>query len=383
MKNEVLNDFNKVFTIIPDSHTKIKSSLYQESGKYAVVDQGKDLIAGYTNTSPTVDEVSLPVIVFGDHTRAVKYIDFAFAAGADGTQILKPSPMTNPKYAYYLVLHAVSKIPSKGYARHFGELKKMLFSIPPKEEQRKIVEKLDLTFEEIDLLEKNLQLSEGKLDQLFQSLISDSFPRPHEVKMTPLKELCTLFNDGDWIETKDQSDDGIRLIQTGNVGSGSFKDRIEKARWISEETFLRLRCTEVKEGDVLISRLPDPVGRACLIPVLEHKAITAVDCTIIRFDLEKIRSKYFVYFSQSSKYASAIEPLISGATRQRISREKLGTIQIPVPHLDDQDEIVKKLDSVSGEISALKLLLETKKLSANSLRQSLLSAAFGQDVGRS
>ena len=113
------------------------------------------------------------------------------------------------------------------------------------------------------------------------------------MKSVSLKEVCDVFGDGDWIESKDQSDGGIRLIQTGNVGVGVFKDRIEKARWISEDTFKRLRCTEIREGDVLISRLPDPVGRSCLIPALEHKAITAVDCSILRFDPDKMNSKFF------------------------------------------------------------------------------------------
>jgi len=170
------NVFTEIFTVIPDSKSKIKSSSYLESGKYAVVDQGKELVAGFTNTSPTVVESSLPVIVFGDHTRAVKYVDFPFTAGADGTQILKPSSLTNPKYGFYLVLHAVGKIPSKGYARHFGELKKMKFQLPSLEKQRDIVEKLDKAFAEIDLLQVNLfdresviaEITAEKLDQIFR-----------------------------------------------------------------------------------------------------------------------------------------------------------------------------------------------------------------------
>src|ERR1017187_6267584 len=65
----------------------------------------------------------------------------------------------------------------------------------------------------------------------------------------PLGEVCEVFADGDWVESKDQSPEGIRLIQTGNVGEGVFKDRAEKARYISEATFTRLRCTEIFEGD--------------------------------------------------------------------------------------------------------------------------------------
>ena len=101
-------------------------------------------------------------------------------------------------------------------------------------------------------------------------------------KTFKLKEICSVFTDGDWIETKDQSAEGIRLVQTGNVKIGKFADRRDKARYISKETFKRLNCTEVMEGDILVSRLPEPVGRACVIPELQEKAITAVDCTVIR-----------------------------------------------------------------------------------------------------
>jgi len=197
-----------------------------------------------------------------------------------------------------------------------------------------------------------------------------------------LKEVCDVFGDGDWIESKDQSDGGIRLIQTGNVGVGVFKDRIEKARWISEDTFKRLRCTEIREGDVLISRLPDPVGRSCLIPALEHKAITAVDCSILRFDPDKMNAKFFIYYSQSSQYANAIEPLISGSTRQRISREKLGTIQIPLPSLKEQEVVVEKLDSAFAEIDSLEENLVLSDEKANQLLQSLLSSALSSTKGQ-
>ena len=102
--------------------------------------------------------------------------------------------------------------------------------------------------------------------------------------MVQLGELAELFTDGNWIESKDQSPTGIRLIQTGNIGIGDYIDKkAERARFISEETFKRLGCTEVFPGDVLVSRLPDPVGRACAIPDLGIRMITAVDCTIIRF----------------------------------------------------------------------------------------------------
>ena len=155
-----------------------------------------------------------------------------------------------------------------------------------------------------------------------------------------LSSLCDTFIDGDWIEAKDQSDSGIRLIQTGTVGVGVYKDKEDKARYISEETFNRLNCTEVFEGDILISRLPDPVGRACSIPGGLSKSITAVDCTIIRLN-EKVLPKYFISFTNTPDYAMQIKKVLSGTTRLRVSRANLGKIQVPLPSKDEQQRFVE------------------------------------------
>ena len=154
-----------------------------------------------------------------------------------------------------------------------------------------------------------------------------------------LSSLCDTFIDGDWIEAKDQSDSGIRLIQTGNVGVGTFKDKGDKARYISEDTFNRLNCTEVVEGDILVSRLPDPVGRACIIPAGLGKSITAVDCTIIRLN-DKVLPKFFLEFTSTPDYAMQIKKVLSGTTRLRVSRSNLGKIQVPLPSVDKQQQFV-------------------------------------------
>jgi type I restriction enzyme S subunit len=181
-------------------------------------------------------------------------------------------------------------------------------------------------------------------------------------KTKSLKDLCSIFTDGDWIEKKDQSVDGIRLVQTGNIKVGYFAERQDKARYISEDTFNRLNCTEVKRGDILVSRLPDPVGRASIIPELKDKAITAVDCTIIRLK-EEILPTYLNYYMQSPQYLSSIQLKVTGATRQRISRKNLGEISITFPPLPEQERIVAKLDAAYAEID--KAIEDSEKSLAN------------------
>ena len=159
-----------------------------------------------------------------------------------------------------------------------------------------------------------------------------------------LDRISKTFADGDWIETKDQSPAGYRLIQTGNIGEGAFHEKANRARYVSAETFEKLNCSEVYAGDCLVSRLPDPIGRACIVPETGRRSITAVDCTIIRFDDSLILPRYFVYFSQSSDYRRQIEKRASGSTRQRISRAALGAIEVPLSSLTEQERTVTILD---------------------------------------
>lgn len=179
-----------------------------------------------------------------------------------------------------------------------------------------------------------------------------TFPR------VPLASVCTLMTDGDWVESKDQSPSGIRLVQTGNVGIGEYLDKPDNARFISEETFTRLQCTEIFPGDVLISRLPDPVGRACILPRLEGRAITAVDCSILRFDPEKFISRLFPYYTKSEAYYAQLAGYLTGSSRSRISRGNLETIEIPLPPLDVQKEIVAEIEGYQRVIDGARAVLD-------------------------
>lgn len=165
-----------------------------------------------------------------------------------------------------------------------------------------------------------------------------------------LGELCILFTDGDWIESKDQSDSGIRLIQTGNIGNGEFLYKNDKAKYISVDTFKRLNCKEVFPNDILVSRLPEPVGRGCIIPDIGEKMITAVDCTICRINENLVDRKYFCYFLESNAYKTQLEQHVTGTTRKRISRKNLSNVEIDIPEQAKQKEVVYKLDRLKKTI---------------------------------
>ena len=219
--------------------------------------------------------------------------------------------------------------------------------------------------------------SEFKHIKTLNDLVSHLKKQQNKWQTKKLGEICEVFDDGDWIEKKDQSLNGIRLIQTGNVGNGIFKDRIDKARYISEKTFKRLQCTEIFPGDCLVSRLPDPVGRSCIIPDKDDKMITAVDCTIIRFKKKVILPEWFINFSLSQEYQTQINKEVGGATRQRISRKKLDQIEIPLPPISEQKRIVKLLDETFEKIEKAKENTEKNINNAKDLFESYLNNLRG------
>lgn len=320
--NSPSKDFESICLDDTSSATKIPAAEYLQEGKYAVYDQAQEKdIAGYSNTEQGLCR-NYPAVLFGDHSRVVKYINEPFFIGADGVKIIRPrKDNLIPEFLYYdLKYH---NIPNTGYNRHFKYIKMISLTKASLEEQSQFLS----IAHQAD--KSGFDGRKSQFIEMFGCL----------AERVALSSLCDTFIDGDWIEAKDQSGSGIRLIQTGNVGVGTFKDKGDRARYISEETFNRLNCTEVVEGDILISRLPEPVGRACIIPAGLGKSITAVDCTIIRLN-DKVLPKFFVTFTNTPDYAMQIKKVLSGTTRLRVSRANLGKIQVPLPAIDKQQQFV-------------------------------------------
>ena len=184
-----------------------------------------------------------------------------------------------------------------------------------------------------------------------------------------------LFIDGDWIESKDQDPNGkIRLLQLADVGDGCFVDK--SSRYINELTFNELKCTAVMPGDILVARMPHPLGRACIVPSLSYKAITAVDVCIIRPHDQYINVSWLKNCINAPQFRNKIEGLSSGTTRKRISRKNLGSIIFPFAPLNEQKCIAAKLDQIMPKIDGVKERLERIPQIIKRFRQSVLAVAI-------
>lgn len=181
------------------------------------------------------------------------------------------------------------------------------------------------------------------------------------------------FVDGDWIESKDQDENGtIRLLQVGNVLRGKLKTE-GSTRWVNEDTARRLKCTLLREGDILIARMPDPIGRACLLPSLPYLSITAVDCAVLRVDRARVSPSFAVQYFNSDEHLAGVASHITGTTRQRISRSNLARLPIPLPPVGEQCKIAAILSSMDEAIEATQAVIDQFQVVKKAMMAELLT----------
>lgn len=168
--------FNEVFLDDSKNISKINLEQITNKGNIAVIDQSRTYIAGYVEDSD-YKVCKSERIIFGDHTRIIKYINFPFITGADGVKTLKLKDEKNCLYKYYYFYLKYLDIPNNGYSRHFKYLKEEEFTIPPIEFQKAVVKNLEIIEEEIELCNKTInkltELEKTKMEEYFGGVINE------------------------------------------------------------------------------------------------------------------------------------------------------------------------------------------------------------------
>jgi type I restriction enzyme, S subunit len=177
-----------------------------------------------------------------------------------------------------------------------------------------------------------------------------------------------VFSDGDWVESKDQDPEGeVRLLQLADIGEGQFRDRSD--RHLTSVSAATLGCTYLEAGDVLVARMPEPLGRACRVPTLDGPSVTAVDVCILRPTPVGVDPAWLMWTINAPQVRSQIAALQSGTTRKRISRKNLAMVEMAVPPRAEQERIVaaieehlSRLDAASASVRAVASKLPSLRL---------------------
>lgn len=231
----MMTAFSDVFADVTKQGTKLQTSEYLPSGKYPIIDQGQDDIAGYTDREDGLF-TDVPAIIFGDHTRIVKYVDMPFFLGADGVKVLKATiPDVDYRYLYYAV--SAVKIPNTGYNRHFKWLKEAQISLPDLSTQRRIADTLDKVSEGIGLCRKML----GELDLMvkakFVEMFGDAKVNPFDWVQSTIGASCTLKSGTSLPIEKENECGNIPYVKVGDMNYvGNEKYITTSSRFVTEET---------------------------------------------------------------------------------------------------------------------------------------------------
>jgi len=374
--------FEKAAVAQSDRGKRVKQRDYLADGRIPVIDQGQSPVGGYTNDEDFAFTGELPVVLFGDHTRAVKLVDRRFAVGADGIKIFRPAEGVRAKYLYYWMKSA--PLPDRGYGRHYQYLRQLSLPLPSPKQQDEIVAEIEEQFSRLDEAVVNLKRVKANLKRYKAAVLTSAtrgelLPGAGPFGSIPLAELCGdgLFVDGDWVESKDQDPAGdVRLVQLADVGDGEFRNK--SARFLTREKAGALGCTFLKAGDLLVARMPDPLGRACIFPGDAKDCVTVVDVCIVRPDLERADRRWLMHCINAPQVRQQVASLEAGSTRKRISRKNLANVVVPAVPKPLQTQIAAEVDRRLSFVEAAEESVLENEAASFGLRHSILQRAFGQ-----
>ena len=359
---------------------KVKQKEYLPKGKFPVVDQGQDLIGGFVDDKSLLVKTELPVIVFGDHTKAKKFIDFPFVAGADGTKIIKPKKdyFIEPKLFYWF-LHCV-KFPDKGYARHFQYLLKSDIAVPPLATQHAIVTRIETLFAELDKAVQHLRTAQQQLKTYKQAVLNhwlnNDEGKWEMVKLGEVAEKIQIGPFGTQLHKSDYINGGIPLINPMHISNNKIQP--DKSFSVSEEKYKELSNYYLQKDDVILGRRGE-MGRCAVVSEKEDGMLCGTGSLYIRGG-SAFCADYLCKLLCSQKIIMYFENASSGTTMSNLNRGIIENCEIPLPPLTEQQRIVNEIESRLSQATASETYIENALQQAEALRQSILKKAFSGEL---
>ncbi|WNF16722.1 restriction endonuclease subunit S [Microcystis aeruginosa] len=367
-----------------DKSKQIKSSEYLKNGSYPIIDQSSDFICGYCDDIKKVISNGLPYIVFGDHTRHTKFIDFPFVVGADGTQIIKSTKEVDDLFFFYLVLYAAERIGNYGYDRHFKHLKQFICDYPIDQSEQTqiatILSTIDRAIEQTEaLIAKQQRIKTGLMQDLLTKGIDENgnirSEETHKFKDSPLgripvewevKPLASvaeiIMGQSPQGYTYNQIGEGTPLINGPTEFGTRYIERVNQ--WTTSPTKL---C---KRGDVLFCVRGSTTGR---INIANDVYCIGRGLAAIREVKNKSINSFLELFLTQLVEQLFSEASGSGSTFPSITSNRLSATLILVPSIEEQNQIVLIINSYDRHICTEETHLNKLHSLKTGLMQDLLT----------
>jgi type I restriction enzyme S subunit len=355
--------------------TKILRKDFLEYGKYPIISQEQDFINGYWDNSNDLFKVNEPIIIFGDHTKVIKYIDFDFVLGADGVKILKPKCNINPRYLYFFLKNI--DLGSLGYARHYRLLKEKKILIPPLPEQQRIVSIIDKAFEAIDKAIENTQKNLQNAKELFESYLNSVFENGGEGwEEKTLKEVCAKITDGTH-QTPKYFDDGIIFLSSRNVTSGKID--WDNIKYIDEKQHLEMhKRVAPRVGDILLAKN----GTTGVAAIVDRDLVFDIYVSLAHIRvLDQVTPEFMLYFINSPLAKKQFNKRLKGSGVPNLHLEEIREVSILFPKsINEQKSLVEQLGVMRAETQNIELVYRKKINNLEELKKSILNKAFAGEL---
>jgi type I restriction enzyme, S subunit len=429
--------FTEVVSVLPDGSKRVKKRNYLETGKIPVIDQGQDYIGGFTDDESMTFTGELPVVLFGDHTKSIKFVKSHFAVGADGIKILKPASSYNIKFFFYL-LHSL-QIPDRGYSRHFQFLKKFDLPLAPLNEQRRIVAEIEKQFSRLDEAVDNLKrvkanlkrykvsvlkaAVEGKLTEEWRKANPDVEPAGKLLERI-LAERCKKWEEAVLIKMKakskvPKSEKWKKKFEDPLPDSDEFSALPQQWSWVflrnifdtitdgdhqpppksdtgipflvignvntGKLDFNRTRFVNKQYYDSIVESRKPKLGDLLYTVVGSYGIPVKVDtdqefCVQRHIAILKpsqhIFADYLYYILSSSFVYNQASEVATGTAQKTVTLKGLREIKVPLPPYGEQVHIAKIIEQKFSIIKQLEFSVNNSNIRAQRFRQSILQKAF-------
>ena len=368
----------KKVSISPEKKTKQKD--YLPKGRLPIIDQGQQLVGGYSDNFDMQLSCNLPVIVFGDHTRAVKYVEFPFGAGADGIKVLEPAEGIYPKFLYYATQYLVLRLEDRGYARHYQYIEKKELDIPCVSEQKRIVAQIEELFSKLDNGVETLRKTKQQLAVYRQAVLKQAFDRAGKTELS-LKQIIEKPRYGTSKKCSydlDEASVPVYRIPNINYLQGLISHDDLKYAAFTEDEFDSLRLCS---GDILIIRSNGSislVGRSAVVTEKDTHGLFAGYLMRLRIkNHREMLPQYLNLYLNTHNARYQIEQMAKSTSGvNNINSDEICRINLPVCDIDMQRAIIQEVEARLSVCDSIEKTVDTALQQAEAMRQSILKQAF-------